>query len=47
VHQPNIDDLLFFEGEYVNDVKDGAGFMKYADNEVHGNWKNGHYHYNF
>lgn len=47
MHQPNIEDLLFFEGEYKNDVKDGAGLMKFVGCEVKGVWRNGNYDYNF
>lgn len=47
MHQPNIDDLLYFEGEYKNDLKNGPGIMKYVDHEVRGHWKDGLYDYSF
>lgn len=47
VHQPNIDDLLYFEGQYKNDLKNGPGIMKYVDHEVLGHWKDGLYDYSF
>lgn len=31
LYQPNIDDLLYFEGEYRNDKKNGLGVMKYVN----------------
>ncbi len=47
LHQPNIEDLLFFEGVYKNGVKNGPGQMKYVNYEVNGIWKDGSYYYSF
>ena len=45
--QPNIHDLLYFEGDYRDDLKNGAGVMKYVEQEVRGCWKDGEYEYSF
>jgi len=32
--QPNSDGILFFEGVYKNDLKDGAGKVHHANNVI-------------
>ena len=45
--QPNIDGILYFEGEYSNDKKNGEGTMYYESGQVEGYWREGEYDYSF
>lgn len=45
--QPNIDGLLYFEGQYANDQKNGPGVMVYDKGTVKGVWRDGCYDYHF
>lgn len=41
--QPNSQGVLYFEGEYRNDLKEGPGKIIFEDHELEGTWRNGLY----
>ena len=43
LRQPNSEGILYFQGTYNNDKKNGFGKIKYETSEFYGIWKDGEF----